>query len=215
MLGPKAMEKSDAPFAAPVDPKHRLRRRRRRICCIVCLLVLVLLAVAATALALTIFKVRDPSTDLVSVRLLGVSPRISFPVVAVEINITLDLAVRVHNPNYAAFAHGDDGHTRLFYRGAEIGDAAVAAGRIPARGSETIHLLTALEVDRIMTDLGPLFQDIIAGAVAIDAVARLPGRVTVFGFVRLHAVATSRCHVVLAVANLTVISQECTHSTRL
>ncbi|XP_074559633.1 uncharacterized protein LOC141815580 [Curcuma longa] len=209
------MEKSDAPLPAPADPKHRLRRRRRCICCLVCLLVLVLLAAAAVALALTIFKVRDPSTDLVSVRVLGVSPRISFPVVAIRLNITLDLAVRVNNPNYASFAHSADGHTRLLYRGAEIGDAAVAPGRIPARGSETIHLATALEVDRFATEIAPLIQDVLAGAVPIDAEARLPGRVTVLGFVKLHAVATSRCHVVLEVANLTVSSQECTHSTRL
>lgn len=210
------MEKSDAPLPAPTDPKHRLRRRRRRcICCLVCLLVVLLLAAAAVALALTIFKVRDPSTDLVSVRVEGVSPRITLPAVGIELNITLDLAVLVHNPNYAAFAHNADGRTRLLYRSAQIGDAAVAPGRIPARGSETVHLATALEVDRIMTELGPLIRDVLAGSVAIDAETRLPGRVTVLGFVKLHAVAISRCHVVLAVSNLTVSSQDCTHSTRL
>ncbi|KAJ8486150.1 hypothetical protein OPV22_018635 [Ensete ventricosum] len=191
------------------------RRRRRWLCCVLCILVLVLLVVAAVVLALTVLKIREPTGELVSVTVSGVSPRVDLPALRVELNVTLDLAVRVHNRNYAAFAHAPGGRASLLYRGVQVGEADVAPGRIPARGSELLRLALAVEVDRIAAELGSLLSDVVAGAVAFDAVTRLPGRITFLGFIKRHAVATSDCHVVIGVSDLSVRSQYCTYKTNL
>jgi hypothetical protein len=57
--------------------------------------VLVLLAATLAALFLTVLRVRDPTTRLVSARLVGLAPRLS---------VTLLLTVAVHNPNRASFS---------------------------------------------------------------------------------------------------------------
>lgn len=204
--------------ADPKQQDHHLSRRRprrRRLYCLISLLLLLVLAITALVLAFTVFKIRDPSTVLVSVRVLGASPRISLPAMRLDLNLSLDITVRVHNPNYASFSHSSGGLTRLRYRGAQVGEAAVAPGRVPPRGTEMVQLAATVEVDRILTEVGQLFQDVAGGVVAIDAETRLPGRVTVLGLVRLHAVATADCHVVFGVANLSVTSQQCTHDTTL
>ncbi|CAL9084572.1 unnamed protein product [Musa textilis] len=191
------------------------RRRRRWLCCVLCILVLVLFVVTAVVLALTVFKIREPTGELVSVTVSGVSPRVDLPALRVELNVTLDVAVRVHNRNYAAFAHAPGGRTNLLYRGAQVGEADVAPGRIPARGSELLQLALAVEVERIAAELGSLLSDVVAGAVAFDTLTRLPGRVTFLGFIKRHAVATSDCHVVIGVSDLSVRSQDCTYKTNL
>ncbi|CAD5173600.1 unnamed protein product [Musa acuminata subsp. malaccensis] len=191
------------------------RRRRRWFCCVLCILILVLLVVTAVVLALTVFKIREPTGELVSVTVSGVSPRVDLPALRVELNVTLDLAVRVHNRNYAAFTHAPGGRTSLLYRGTQVGEADVAPGRIPSRGSELLQLALAVEVDRIVAELGSLLSDVVAGAVAFDTVTRLPGRVTFMGFIKRHAVATSDCHVVIGVSDLSVRSQDCTYKTNL
>ncbi|XP_074559608.1 uncharacterized protein LOC141815557 [Curcuma longa] len=194
---------------------RRRRRRRLRLLGLISLLLLILLTVIAVVLALTVFKIREPSTVLVFVRVLGASPRISLPAMRLDLNLSLELNVRVHNPNYASFSHGSGGLTRLRYRGAQVGEAAVAPGRVPARGTEMVRLAATVEVDQNLTEAGQLVQDVASGVVAIDAETRMPGRVTVLGFVRLHAVVTTNCRVVFGVANLSVTSQQCTHDTRL
>ncbi|WOK96738.1 hypothetical protein Cni_G05445 [Canna indica] len=212
------MKESGDANGAPLDAhrhKQLRRRRRRRLCCFLCLFFLALLIVAAVVLALTVFKIREPQAELVSVRVAGVSPRVILPAMRLELNLTLDLSVLVHNPNYAAFSHADGGLTHLFYRGTQVGEATVAPGRIPSRGSELLRLALAVDVDRIAAELGDLIADVLAGAVAFDTDTRLPGRVTILGFVKRHAVATSKCHVVFGVSDLKVRSQDCTQSTKL
>ncbi|XP_074580714.1 uncharacterized protein LOC141837164 [Curcuma longa] len=209
------MKEPDGLFLASAGSKPHRQRRCRCSLFLCCLLVLIFLAVAALVLALTIFKIRNPSAALVSVRVVGASPHFSFLPPRVDINVTLDLLVRLHNPNYVSFAHGSDGLIRLRYRGGQVGEAAVAPGRIPARGTEMIHLAAAVEVDRILTDLGPLLRDIAAGEVGLDAEAWLPGQVTVPWFVKFHVQAAINCHVAFGVEDLRVRVQECTHSASL
>ncbi|CAL9083706.1 unnamed protein product [Musa textilis] len=202
---------------SPTDARRNLerRRRRRKLCCLLCLLILALLVLAAVVLALTVFRVRDPTMELVSTTVSGVSPNISLSALSVELNITLDLVVRVRNHNYAAFAHASDGHTLLLYRGAQVGEARVEPGRIPARGTELLRLALEVEVDQLAADLASLLADAASGAVAFDAKTRMPGRVTLLGFIKHHAVATSDCRMVIGVPDLSVRSQECAMKTRL
>ncbi|KAJ8898874.1 hypothetical protein K2173_008183 [Erythroxylum novogranatense] len=116
------------------------KSKRRRRCVIVgggILLLLLLFFIIMLILALTVFKPKQPSTKLLSATVEGVSPRISFPVVSVQLNITLNLTVEVHNPNKASFKHGV-GKSFVYYRGIQMGEAELSPGLIPSSGSEIL-----------------------------------------------------------------------------
>ncbi|CAN6323476.1 unnamed protein product [Urochloa humidicola] len=86
------------------DELHRRRRRRRRCrrCCFACLAAAVLVGATVLALSLTVFRVRDPTTRLVSSRVIGFAPG---PGPDFQFNLTMLLTVGVHNPNRASFSY--------------------------------------------------------------------------------------------------------------
>ncbi|KAL6656439.1 hypothetical protein ACP70R_007265 [Stipagrostis hirtigluma subsp. patula] len=191
-----------------VDDQQRRRRRRRCVCLLVTLGAVLLLAVTLLVLFLTVLRVRDPTTRLVGTRLAGVPS-------LVPLNVTLLLTVAVHNPNPASFSYAS-GDAQLRYRGALVGDAGVDAGRIPSRGDGDMELEMTLLGSSFGDELlAQLIKDVEAGAVPLDAGARIPGKVAVFGVFKLPAVAYSDCHVVFGVPEMRVRSQECHDHTKL
>ena len=120
------------------DDKLQRRRHRRRRCCCVCLLVSLgaaaLLGVTLLVLFLTVLRVRDPTTRLVSSRVIGFAPGPDL-----QFNLTMLLTVGVHNPNRASFSY-ESGSAELWYRGVRVGVAGVDPGRIPSRGDGTMEL---------------------------------------------------------------------------
>ncbi|KAL6642007.1 hypothetical protein ACP70R_020188 [Stipagrostis hirtigluma subsp. patula] len=201
-------------YAKP-PPSHTPRRRRCLcVCLLVTLAVLLALAVTALVLSLTVLRVRDPTTRLVSTRLAGVAPRLTFPAVSLQLNVTLLLTVAVHNPNPASFSYMS-GHTDLTYRGAKVGEAEIDPGRIPSKGDGEVRLALTVQADRLAADLAQLVADVESGAVPMEASTRIPGRVTILGVFKRHAVAYSECKFVFGVAELKVRSQECQDHTKL
>lgn len=192
------------------------RTRRRRRCCVICVIttaaVLLLLAVTIVVLFLTVLRVRDPSTRLVSAQLAGFAPSLTPPL---QFNVTLLLTVAVHNPNPASFSF-ESGHAQLWYRGVLVGDADVEPGRVPSRGDGTMQMVMTVLSDSFTPDtMTELIKDLEAGAVPFDADARIPGKVGLLGFIKLHAVAYSKCHVVFGVPEMRVRSQECSDHAKL
>jgi len=178
------------------------------VCLLVTLAVLLALAITLLVLFLTVLKVRDPTTRLVSTRL-------TFPALSVQLNVTLLLTVAVHNPNPASFAYDAGGHTDLTYRGAHVGEAAIDPGRIPSKGDGEVRLALTVQADRLAADLAQLVADVESGSVAMEASTRIPGRVTILGIFKRHAVAYSDCSFVFGVAEMAVRSQQCHDRTKL
>ncbi|KAL5974890.1 hypothetical protein ACLOJK_031564 [Asimina triloba] len=211
-----AMEAGNGPTAPkqnpPPTPNSKLRRKLRP-CCFATVLVLVGLAIVILVLALTVFRTRSPQTTLVSARVTGVSPRVSLPAVRIELNITLDLHNRIRNPNYASFRH-DAGKSLIFYRGVQVGEADVEPGRIPSRGSADLRSRLTLEADNLLPEVGSLIGDIMAGEVGLDSRTRIPGRVTILGIFKRHAVATIDCHVAVGFPSLKIQRQDCKQKTK-
>ncbi|KAL6643699.1 hypothetical protein ACP70R_018465 [Stipagrostis hirtigluma subsp. patula] len=195
-------------------PSHSPRRRCLCICLLVTLAVLRALAVTVLVLSLTVLRVRDPTTRLVSTRLASVAPRLTFPAVSLQLNVTLLLTVAVHNPNPASFSYMF-GHTDLTYRGAKVGEAEIDPGRIPSKGDGEVRLALTVQADRLAADISQLVADVESGAVPMEASTRIPGRVTILGIFKRHAVAYSDCKFVLGVPELKVRSQECQDHTKL
>ncbi|PUZ38243.1 hypothetical protein GQ55_9G180900 [Panicum hallii var. hallii] len=209
----------DSNAAATIIPTHAAddklhRRRRRRRCCCVCLLVSLgaaaLLGVTLLVLFLTVLRVRDPTTRLVSSRVIGFAPGPDL-----QFNLTMLLTVDVHNPNRASFSY-ESGSADLWYRGVRVGVAGVDPGRIPSRGDGTMELEMTVLSGSFGAELAQLVRDMEAGAVPLDASARVPGKVGLLGGVlKLRAVAYSDCHVIFGVPEMKVRSQECRDHTKL
>jgi hypothetical protein len=208
----------------PVDGLHRekqqqrLRRRRGCLCCACLLVTLVLLAVLLLILFLTVLRVRDPTTRLVSTQLVGVAPRLTFPALSIQLNVTLLLTVSVHNPNPASFSFRSGGHTDLTYRGVHVGDAEIDPGRVPSKGDADVKLALTLQADQFVSSadaMAKLISDVEAGSLPLEASTRIPGRVAVFGVFKRHAVAYSDCSFVFGIAELGVRSQQCSDHTKL
>jgi hypothetical protein len=187
------------------DPELQTRRRRRRCCCIcflVTLGVLVILGVTLLALFLTVLRVRDPSTHLISSRIVGVAPSLTQP------NFTLLITASVHNPNPASFSFAS-GTTGLWYRGTHVGDAQVDPGSIPSKGDTVVELEMTAFTAGFTANMTQLLEDIEAGSLPLDANARIPGRVAVFGVFKINVVAYSDCHVVVGFPDMGIRGQDC------
>lgn len=194
--------------------RSQIRRRRRRCVC-VCLLVslgaALLLGITLLVLFLTVLRVRDPTTRLVSSRVIGFVPG---PGPEFQFNLTMLLTVDVHNPNPASFSYAS-GSVQLLYRGVLVAVAAVDPGRIPSKGDGTMELVMTVMSGSFGAELTQLVKDMEAGAVPLDASARVPGKVAIFSVLKLSAVAYSNCHIIFGVPEMKVQSQVCHDHTKL
>ncbi|WCJ27893.1 Late embryogenesis abundant (LEA) hydroxyproline-rich glycoprotein family [Euphorbia peplus] len=193
-------------------PKPPKRRRRCLIIGLSILTLILLFFIIILVLALTVFKVKEPEIHVVSASLQGVSPRVSFPVINIELNITLNITLLVHNPNYASLRHGG-GKTYLYYRDKEVGDADLYPGFIPSRGSSNLLCKLNLQVDEFAGDLTGLIQDVLSGELVLETRTRIPGRVKIVG-IRKHVVAVSACSFDIAFPSMKIQDQKCKSKTK-
>ena len=195
-----------------LDPKAR--RRRCFIVGGVILLLLLLLFIIVLILALTVFKPKEPRTELLSATLEGISPRISFSPVSIQLNIFLNLTLLVKNPNHASFKHGP-GKSYLLYQGDQVGEADLCPGLIPSKGTQTLPSQLTIEVDEMATHISALISDVLQGQLVIETRTRIPGRVSFLKIFKKHAVATSDCRLAIAIPSMKIQSHECESKTKL
>ncbi|XP_054785217.1 uncharacterized protein LOC129291735 [Prosopis cineraria] len=187
----------------------RIKRRRRcRLLLGLLTLFLILVFIVALVLALTVFKPKNPTVQLVSASLDGVSPSVSFPAIQVHLNLTLDINLLVHNPNHASFKH-ELGKSLLFYKGHQIGETNIYPGKLPAKGSAVLSSRLTLQVDRLASEVTSLIGELMSGELSMEASTRIPGRVTVLGFIKRHGVALSECQFTIDMSNRKIKSQSC------
>ncbi|XVE84282.1 hypothetical protein DITRI_Ditri17bG0000400 [Diplodiscus trichospermus] len=180
----------------------------------VLLICLLLIFIIVLILALTVFKAKQPRTKVLSATIDGVSPLISFPVITIQLNITLDLQLLVENRNHASFKH-DAGKSFLSYRGNQLGKVDIPPGFIPAMGSSNFSCRLILQVDEMVSNITALVSDVLDGELVVDTRTTIPGRVTLLKIFKKHAVATSECHFTIAVLALKIQSQKCMGKTKL
>ncbi|KAG4922300.1 hypothetical protein JHK82_051271 [Glycine max] len=191
--------------------------KRRRVCVMVTgavLLLLIVLVIVAIILAFTLFKTKEPRTQLVSATLEGIAPRLTLPAIDLQINVTLDLKVRVENRNRASLKH-EGGKSVLLYKGKEVGDAYINPGLIPSRGSTILPCRLTLQVEKLASNLTSLVGDLMGGEISMDTVTRIPGKVTFLGFIKKHIVAESNCQFTISVSELKITNQTCKSKAKL
>lgn len=213
------MKKNEEPIVLNGDDKDEGRKARssRRRCCFIAFgvfIFLLLLFVVVLVLALTVFKRRDPETQLLSATLDGISPRITFPTIQVQLNITLNLVLLLKNRNHVTFSHGP-GQSILIYRGRQVGEADLPPGTVPAMQSSKVTSKLVLQMEKMAADMGNVVSDVLAGKIVMSSQTTIPGRITALKIIKKHVVTTSECQFTIGIPSMKIQSQECKYKTKL
>ncbi|KAL4381982.1 hypothetical protein S245_013557 [Arachis hypogaea] len=193
---------------AVVSHKKMKKRRNCAIAMVVIISFFILLAIIFVILALTLLKTKDPKTEIVSATLQGISPKLTFPAINIQLNITLDLKIRVENKNHASFKHGE-GKSVLLYKGIEVGETEIFSGLIPSMGSEILPCRLTLEADKVASNITGFLGDLMGGEITMKTLTQIPGRVTFLGFIKKHIVAKSSCQFIIGVPDFKIKNQVC------
>ncbi|CAL4894521.1 unnamed protein product [Urochloa decumbens] len=178
-----------------------LRKRRRCVlcCCGCCVTTAVIIGVIILALALTVFKVKEPRLTMNNVWLTAISSGpgsggVSNPVAT---NATLVADVSIKNPNAAAFRFSRTA-TDVYYAGQTVSVAYAPAGSVGADRTMRMNVTVDLLADRLaraMNGTGLVFgQDY-----ELDTYTEINGRVNVLGIVKKHVGIKLNCSIVIEV----------------
>ncbi|KAK8960021.1 hypothetical protein KSP40_PGU020035 [Platanthera guangdongensis] len=192
--------------------KQWIRRRRYR-CLLISLSIFIFLVLLIVILAVTVFRVRDATTTVNSVKLGGFSTGLNIPNLGLDVNVTLDLDLTAHNPNRVSFRYGA-GTADLLYRGEQVGDAAIPPGEIGARSSEQMNVSLTIYAAKLIGETA-LYAEALSGSIDFQTTTRIPGRVTVMGIFRHHIVTYSSCDVAVNVSSRSVENSNCKYKAKI
>lgn len=193
--------------------KKRRKRRRQRCCacCVASLLVVVLLIVV---LALTVFKTKDPTIDVNSVTLQGMSSSFDQATLKLHLNVTVITEMSIKNPNKAASFKFGDSIAYISYHGASIGQALIPAGKIKADKTDDMTVSVTIYTDVLLSD-SKLLPDGMSGSVPISASTKLAGKVDLLHIIKKHVTIYSVCDVVIDLSTKTANIQHCSRSVKM
>ncbi|XP_042515367.1 uncharacterized protein LOC122089739 [Macadamia integrifolia] len=192
----------------PPYPQPKPHRSSALRWILILLPILILFFIIILILSLTVFKPKNPTNQILSAAVGGVSPRVELPQLKLQLNITLNLQILVHNPNHASFKHGL-GAAIVYYHGSQVAVADLSPGTVPATGSETLAANLTLEADQFVPEINGFISDVMAGEFEIETKSTVPGRIKFLGIFQKHAVSLSDCRIVIGISDLKVRSQEC------
>ncbi|KAI0531360.1 hypothetical protein KFK09_000913 [Dendrobium nobile] len=192
--------------------KRWIRSRRRR-CILISLAIFLFIVLLFVILGVTVFRVREATTTVNSVKLGGFKAGFNLPNLGVDLNVTLDLDLTAHNPNHASFRYGESS-AELFYKGSQVGEAAIPPGQINAGGSERMNVSVTIFAGRLIGD-SALYNDVLSGSLVFQTTTRIPGRVSVLGIFKHHIVTYSSCDVTVNVSSRTADNSNCRYRAKL
>ncbi|VFQ69660.1 unnamed protein product [Cuscuta campestris] len=185
--------------------------RRRRTACLAFGAAAVLVALILVVLGFTVFKPKKPTTTVESVSLSDFNFSIDLLPPAVHINLTLDARVAVRNPNRVGFKY-DNSSVLLKYRGEDVGDAPIPAGKIGARQTIPMNVTITVMADRLLSN-GKLLSDVSGGTVPLSTYTRITGTVRIL--FKIHVKSVSTCDLSIDVGSRSVAKQNCEYKTKL
>ncbi|CAA0830608.1 Late embryogenesis abundant (LEA) hydroxyproline-rich glycoprotein family [Striga hermonthica] len=193
-------------------PMARKSKSGKYKCICLCVTAAILgLGLLFLILGLTVFKVKRPLTSVDSVSLDDLDFSVDFSSLRLRLNLTLDLRISVTNPNRVGFRYANS-TALLRYRGDEVGQVPVPAGRIGARDTRSLNLTLTLMADRLLAN-SAIFSDAVSGRLPFQTYVRLAGKVQIlFNF---HVVTYSTCDLEVAVSSRTLSNQRCHYRTEL
>ncbi|MBA0682071.1 hypothetical protein Goari_023823, partial [Gossypium aridum] len=176
----------DHPHTTTSDAARVLRKRRkRRNICFGAIALLVFIIILITILAFTVFKAKRPVTTVDSVSLSDLNFSVDLARFRVLLNATLDVDLSIKNPNKVGFKYRDS-NAQLNYRGQQIGEAPIPAGKISADQTVPMNLTLTVMADRLIYN-SRFFSDVATGGILpLYAVTRISGKVNVMNLFKIQ-----------------------------
>ncbi|KAL7095037.1 hypothetical protein ACP275_10G000500 [Erythranthe tilingii] len=192
------------------DRKKSCRRRRRCICLSVTAVILSL-GMLFLILGLTVFKTKRPVTTVNSISLDDLDLSLDLARLSVRLNVTLDVSVSVENPNRVGFKYNNS-TAFLRYKGNDVGEVPIPAGKIGARDTRSLNLTLTLMADRLLSDSN-LYSDAASGTLPFQTYIRISGKVRLL--FNIHVVTYTTCDLQIDLINRAVSNQKCQYKTKL
>ncbi|CAH9106696.1 unnamed protein product [Cuscuta europaea] len=166
----------DAEIGGPAAKDRRLRKCVMcGGCCCATTLIIILVVII---LALTVFRVKDPTIRMDSVRIDGLSSLTTTQnILNPNVNLTLFTGISVKNPNRASFRF-DEATTSLVYDGRVVGEAKSPPGNARARRTLTMNVTVNVMVQNLVS-ASRLPRDLLAGKMPVALSTTIHGKAKV------------------------------------
>ena len=138
-------------------------------------------------LILTVFKPKDPTITLQSVKVEGGT--LILP--TLELNVSLGILLTVENPNHASFSYHNS-TAYLNYRGNLVAEAPLHEDTLPAHGALNISTSLVFFVDDY-TKFKDLPVDYLSGIINFTSTTNLAGHVKILNLFKTKATSSSIC----------------------
>ncbi|CAL1373093.1 unnamed protein product [Linum trigynum] len=199
--------------AASSSSSAKKKRKRRNVCLASTAAAVILVVLILLILALTVFKAKKPSTTVNSLALDDLSVSFDIARLAVRLNLTLDVDLAIRNPNRVGFRYSNSS-AALNYRGEQVGEVPIPAGRVGADSTTPMNLTLTLMADRLLSN-SQLYSDVIAGSLRLNAFTRIKGKVSIMKIFKISVTSTTSCDITVFISNRTVGDQTCNYKTKL
>ncbi|GJV27756.1 late embryogenesis abundant protein, LEA-14 [Tanacetum coccineum] len=188
------------------DHSSRSSKHGRCICLSLALTILAI-GLIILILALTVFKSKKPVTTVNSVVLNDVNATVNLIPLRVSLNVSLDVTITVRNPNKVGFSY-QNSSAALRYKGHDIGNVPIPAGKIGSDDSKQINLTLTIFADRLLTNID-VYGDVISGNFPVSTYTKIKGKVRILNLFNIHVVSTSTCDLKIDVLNQKIAKQSC------
>ncbi|KAK8681294.1 hypothetical protein V6N13_053698 [Hibiscus sabdariffa] len=169
-------EKSSMEQANSSDAARVLRNRRKwRTISFTLIGVLVFIIILIIILAFTVFKAKRPVTTIDDVSLRDLNFSVNLARLQVLLNATVDVDLSITNPNKVGFKFKDS-NAELNYRGQQVGEVPIPAGKISAEETVPMNVTLTLMADRLISD-AKFFSDVMSGELPLSTRTEIPGKV--------------------------------------
>ncbi|KAK8572773.1 hypothetical protein V6N13_048348 [Hibiscus sabdariffa] len=206
-------EKSSMEQPNSSDAARVLRNRRKwRTISFTLIGVLVFIIILILILAFTVFKAKRPVTTIDDVSLRDLKFSVNLARLQVLLNATVDVDLSITNPNKVGFKFKDS-NAELNYRGEQVGEVPIPAGKISADQTVPMNVTLTLMADRLISD-AKFFSDVMSGELPLSTRTEIPGKVNVMNLFRIRVVSTSSCDFTVFLFNSSVGDQSCKYKTQ-
>ncbi|XVF29486.1 hypothetical protein REPUB_Repub15cG0124900 [Reevesia pubescens] len=151
------------------------RRRKCRNICFGVMGVLIFIIILIVILAFTVFKAKKPVTTIDSVSLSNLKFSVDLARLRVFLNASLHVDLSIKNPNKVGFKYTDS-TAQLNYRGQQVGEVPIPAGKISADETLPMKLTLIVMADRLITD-SKFFSDITGGSLPLNTFTKISGKI--------------------------------------
>lgn len=202
--------------AQPQPRKMHPKKPRQRHCCVGSLVVVVIMGMA---LALFVFKIKEPKISFNSTTLESLSYAVHRShdrnMMKLRLNVTVVSEISIKNPNKVASFQFADSTVVISYRGSTAGQAAIPAGKIEADKTAHMNVAVTVFIDDLMSNSNLLADGMSGNLITVSASTTIPGRLNLLHVIKKRAIIYSSCDVNVDIFSRTAKVENCSTTVKL